>query len=47
MIEGPTASQELEPAEAGPETLAERAAELKKKALEAKEGREKGSQSQD
>ena len=41
MIEGPAASQEPEPTEAGPETMAKRAAELKKKSLEAKEGRAK------
>ena len=41
MIEGPASSQEPEPAEAGPETMAKRAAELRKKSLEAKEGREK------
>ena len=40
-IEGPTASQEPEPTEAGPETMAKRAAELKRKALEGKAGREK------
>ena len=46
MIEGPTASQEPEPTEAGPATMAKRAAELKKKALEAKEGREKALQAE-
>ena len=39
MIEGPAASQEPEPT--GPEKMAKRAAELRKKSLEAKEGREK------
>ena len=43
VIEGPAASQEPEPTEAGPETMAKRAAELRKKSLEAKEGREKAS----